>query len=476
MLGGAENQLVCDTRGSISSGGWGATWREDGTIVYSRGDSAGLLAVAAKGGDPHTLLRPDSSESDLHEPWSLPGDRGILFAAHRRNGGINALCLWTKQGRKLLLELPGQTLYTPSYSPTGHVLFRRTPTTPGIWALPFSLERLEATGEPFIVAPLGVNPTVARDGTLAYLQQGAGGMTEMYWADRSGKALGVIGAPEADASPTPALSLDGKSAIRSVLAGGNRDLWRYDTQRGTRTRLTFDPVAEDAAVFSPSGERIAYHAATGGSNAIDGLRVITRRADGTGDADTLASAAAAPVFTPDNQVIFVALPDNATRWDLTEIGVVPGSPSRVLVRGNPWANEGRVAPSGDLMAYMSNESGRWEVFLTRYPSCEGKWQVSSAGGQWPRWDATGRRLFYVENDRIMEVEVTHGAAPSLAAPTVLFTRPPTTAGGFSLVPSFDVTSDGQRFLLTRTTGTLGSVHGPTVVQNWFAEFAEAKSR
>jgi Tol biopolymer transport system component/tRNA A-37 threonylcarbamoyl transferase component Bud32 len=476
-LGGAENQLVCDTRGAISSGGWGATWREDGSIVYSRGDTAGLLVVAAKGGDPHPLLRPDTTETDFHEPWALPGDRGILFAAHRRIGGINALCLWTRKGRSVLLELPGQTIYTPCYSPTGHILFRRSPTTPGIWALPFSLERLEATGEPFIVSPLGANPTVATDGTLAYIHQGAGGMTEMFWTDRSGKVVGTIGTPEADASLSPSLSPDGTSAIRSILAGGNRDLWRFDTQRGTRTRLTFDPAGEDAAVFSPSGDRIAYHATLAATSVVEGYRIVTRRADGTGDADTLASAGATPLFTPDGQkLIYIALPDNAARWDLTEIGVAPGTPPRVLVRGNPWAYEGRVSPSGDLMAYMSSESGRWEVFLTRYPSCEGKWQVSTAGGQWPRWDASGRRLYYAEGDRILEVEVTHGAAPVLATPTLLFTRPPTSPGTFSLVPNFEVTRDGQRFLLTRAAGTLGSAQGPTVVQNWLAEFAEAEPK
>jgi len=474
-LGGAENQLVCDTRGTISSGGWGATWREDGTIVYSRGDEDGLLAVAAKGGDPHPLLRPDTTETDFHEPWVLPGDRGILFGSHRKAGGVSALCVWSKRGRKTLLDLPGQTIGTPCYSPTGHVLFRRSPTTPGVWALPFSLERLEATGEPFIVAPLGVNPTVANDGTLAYLPQGAGGITEMFWTDRTGKALGTIGSAEVDASPVPALSPDGTSAIRSIMAGGNRDLWRFDTHRGTRTRVTFDPVAEDNAVFSPSGDRIAYHAALSGGSVVEGYRIITRRADGTGNADTLASKGATPQFTPDGQkLIYIALEDGAARWDLAEVGVVPGSTSRLLVRGNPWAYEGRVSPAGDLMAYMSNESGRWEVFLTRYPSCEGKWQVSSAGGQWPRWDASGRRLFYLEGDHIMEVEVTHGAAPNLATPVVLFTRAAASAGNFSLMPAFDVTRDGQRFLLTRATGGRANAHGPIVVQKWLAEFAEAK--
>jgi eukaryotic-like serine/threonine-protein kinase len=477
-LGGAENQLVCDTRGQISTGGWGATWREDGTIVYSRGDEAGLLVVAAKGGDPHTLLEPDSTESDFHDPWALPGDRGILFASHANAGGVHELHVWSpKRGRKLVLELTGQSIATPCWSPTGHILFRRSPTTPGVWALPFSLDRLEATGEPFIVAPEGVSPTVSRNGTLAFAGSSAGGATEMYWTDRTGKALGTIGDPEADGSPVPALSPDGTKAIRSIMAGNNRDLWEFDTRRGTKSRLTFQTANEDLPSFSPAGDRIAYHAALGSTSVLELFRIVTRRADGTGTADTLATHGAAPLFTPDGtKVIYVAVEDNTAVWDLTEIGSVPGSPSRVLVQGNPRAYEGHVSPKGDLMAYMSNESGDWEVFLTRYPSCEGKWQVSSGGGQWPKWDGSGKRLYYLADDRLLEVQVTPGPSPALGTPVVLFTRPRTSLGGFSLTPSFQVTRDGQRFLMTRAAGGDRDAQGPTLVQNWAAEFEESKAQ
>ena len=141
--------------------------------------------------------------------------------------------------------------------------------------------------------------------------------------------------------------------------------------------------------------------------------------------------------------------------------------------GNPWAYEGQVSPNGQWMAYMSNESGHWEVFLTRYPSCEGKWQVSTGGAQWPRWDASNR-LYYVESDRITMVDVTPGSASPLGSPTVLFTRPATVVGSFSQVPAFGVTRDGQRFLLTRVAGAQQNAEGPTIVQSWLAEFAAAK--
>ena len=209
-IDGTEPQVVCDTRGVVSTGGWGACWRNDGTIVFTRGDSAGLLEVSANGGDPRTLLRPDSTETDIHEPSTLPGGRGVIFAAHRRHGGINTLWVVAGGKRKLLLELAGQTLANPVYSTSGHILFRRGPTTPGVWALPFSLSRLAPAGEPFLVAPGASVPSVGSDGTLCYLAGAANVASQMAWVDAEGKELGTIGQPEEPATPSISLSPDGR--------------------------------------------------------------------------------------------------------------------------------------------------------------------------------------------------------------------------------------------------------------------------
>jgi hypothetical protein len=133
--------------------------------------------------------------------------------------------------------------------------------------------------------------------------------------------------------------------------------------------------------------------------------------------------------------------------------------------------EGRVSPRGDVMAYMSQETRSWEIFLTRYPSCEGKWQVSTGGGQWPRWDAKGDRLFFVQGDDVMEVTVGGGGAPVLGTPQRLFTRPAVGPWNFGLNAGFEVSSDGERVLVARAADRGETPLGVTVVQDWAAEFA-----
>ncbi len=124
------------------------------------------------------------------------------------------------------------------------------------------------------------------------------------------------------------------------------------------------------------------------------------------------------------------------------------------------------------MAYMSHESGDWEVFLTRYPSCEGKWQVSAAGGQWPRWNAKGDHLFFAQAEDIMGVEVSGTTSPALGAPRRLFARPVLGTGNFGFYPGYDVTRDGNRFAILRGPGQKGVVPGVAVVQGWVAEFKD----
>jgi len=469
-----EDQAVCDVRGPFS-GGQGAAWGENGMIVFSRGDSSGLLEVPALGGDPRAVLKPDSNETDFHEPFLLPGGRGVLFSGHRRRGGINNLTLWSGGKRKLLLELPDQVIVKPVYSPTGHILFRRTPTTPGIWALPFSLSRLEATGDPFLVVPGGASPCVSENGTLVYVGGAGIGSRQFGWASREGKDLGTIGQPEPQGEGRASLAPDGIRVAHSATESDNTDIWILDTVRGTRTRLTFDPGMEGAPDWSPSGDRVAYHATPKNCNGPECWNLLMRAANGTGAPDTLASAAAVPVFTPDGRhVVFTQFASGFIRWNLMATALEGDRKPFATVQGNPRATEGRVSPGGGLLAYMSNESGEWEVYLARFPSGEGRWQVSVTGGQWPRWNAKGDRLYFAQGEDIMEVEISGGTTPILGRPQKLFSRPALGIGNFGFYAAFDVTRDGSRFVISRPAGEKGRPQGVTVVQSWFAEFAGKK--
>jgi len=472
-VGGGESQAICDARATLS-GGRGAFWTEDGSILFSRGDSAGVMKAPALGGDPSTIVRPDTSETDLHEPAALPGGRGILFCGHRKRGGISNVTLWTDGKRRVLVELPGQSLARPIYARSGHILFQRSPTTPGLWAVPFSLAKLETTGPPFLVAADGHAGSVSNDGVMAYLGGSGAGSRQMIWMDRQGKETGAIG-EAANQLADPVLSADGRLVANSLTENDNSDLWVYDVGRETRTRLTFDPANDAAPQWSPTGDRVAYHSQVRECSGPSCWRILIGAADGTGRADTVAHGAAVPRFTPDGrQLVVIRLGEGFINWDLVAVDLAGDRALRPLVIGNPRVMDGNVSPDGRWMAYMSDESSEWQIYLTRFPGADGRWQVSVAGGQWAQWNARGDRLYFVQGEDLMEVEVSGSTSPILGRPQRLFTRPAMGMGAFNWYRAFAVAGDGSRFALVRSAGEKGRPPGVTVVQNWLAEFAKKK--
>ena len=468
-VAGGASEVVCDTR-APSTGGSGASWRDDGVIVFSRGDSAGILQVPAAGGDAQPLIKPDlRSESDLHEPAALPGRRGILLVAHRQKGGFDNVTLWSGGKRKVLLELSGQEIWRPIYAPPGHILFRRTGTNPGIWALPFSLSRLAVTGPPFLVEPDANEESVSDDGTLACLVGGGGGLMQFELFSRDGDEPVPIGQPVA-MDRRPALSAGGRRIVYSQRDGDHRDLWIQDVERDTRTRLTFEPGDEWFPSWSPDGERVVYQSLP--ANAGDGLErmaVLMRRADGTGAVDTLAFGAGAN-FTPDGREVTFTHQISSSSWGLYAASLEGDRKPRLFLDAGAFLMDPRVSPAGNLISYMSNESGDWQVYLKRYPSGEGKWQVSTVSGQWPRWNAKGDRLYYVQGADVMEVEVTGTTSPVLSTPRGVLSTGALPSPSSRWIPAVEVTGDGQHFLTTLDATTTSRPRGVTVVQNWFARF------
>ena len=468
---GGKSQVVTDARSEFTFGS-GGSWTDKGTIVFSLADSTGLFEVSPQGGDPKVVCLPASGESDMHQPFALPGDRGILFSGHRRQGSFNNIQVWAGGKKRLLLELKDHTIGRPIYAASGHILYARSAPNPGIWAVPFSLSRLEITGEPFLVVPDGSAPSVSRDGTLCYLSGQGEVPLQLAWWDRGGKEVGVVGAAET-ADRFMSVAPDGNRVVRSIRDGDKSDIWILDGSRGTRTRLTFEPGTESAPVWSPDGSRILYSAVPPEAASPDLWRVLSRPADGGGRPDTLAPGFGVTVTRDGRYALYDRPLDSGTKWDLMVADLKGGAPA-LLVRGNPRAMYGAVDPSGRYAAYMSVESGVWEVFLTRFPSGEGKWQVSAAGGQWPHWNARGDRLCFVEGDEMMEVDVELGASPVLGKPRRLFTRPATGEVNFLWISSFDMSPDGSRFLILRPGLSTMQARRVTLTQNWLAEFRGKK--
>ena len=249
---------VCDLPASFR---FGATWDSGNTIVFPAGKSSGLLAVPADGGEPTPLLEPDSAKSGgLRTASPLFLRPGHLLSSVWTTDGTSRI-IRVRDGRmETLFELPHAEVHSLGYSPTGHLIYQRgAPWQPrGIWAVPFDVETLQNTGEPFLVEQGGRVPSVSGDGTLIYVRGSSRpSLRRLVSVNRAGKVLASIGQPQRGMEE-PTLSADGSRVAVSAFADSNADIWIHDVTRGTRTRLTTHPAFDFEPTWSPSGDQVAF--------------------------------------------------------------------------------------------------------------------------------------------------------------------------------------------------------------------------
>ncbi len=445
----------------------GGDWTADGTIVYTLNYVSGLWRVPAGGGTPEQLSTPDTTAGELAHWWPqvLPGGDNVLFTAFRtpvERARIEVLSLETGE-RTVLLEggVSGR------YLPTGHLVYARGEA---LFAVPFDLGRLEVTGQPVpVVADLAVDASdgraafaVSDNGTLAYVAASTlGSNMEMVWVDRSGSASAPIAEP--GRYKEPRLSPDGRRlAVTLERPGEAQDVWVLDLIRGTRTPLTSGGANDFAPLFTPDGAQIVFES----ERPVFDLYIRP----------TDAGAPAAPLvvsqfdkvpgsFTPDGRTLLFShsLLPHSQLWTVPLDG--SGAPEPLLVSESGALVSPILSPSGSWLAYVSDESGRDEVYLTRYPEVRsGRRLVSTAGGRDPRWTRSGRELTYLSGQQMIAVSVDP-LSGELGAPVTLFTGDYWSS---SNTWTHDVTPDGERFLLLRRpAGT--EPRQVIVVTNWFQE-------
>ena len=352
----------------------------------------------------------------------------------------------------------------PVWDPNGYLLYRSDGGAPGLWSLPFSAETLEPTGPAVLVDPEGGAPSVAADGTLVYSD--GGGLSagdQLVWRDRSGRVVATIGRPQLRMRQ-PALSPDERFVAVDAMEEENNDIWVHDIAAGVRTRLTYDPTVETAAVWRPDGSAIAYRFDREGN-----AEIFERPRDRSSEAEALLATSRGELptsFSPDGETLVYAVSDPSTRYDLW---VAEGSPENTRPLLVTPFNEvaGEVSPDGNWLAYCSDESGRYEVYVRSFPSGTALRQVSDQGACQPRWSRNGRELFYVRGSALVAVEARfEGGEFEPGSRATLFRH----RGLRSTLPyrrNYDVSGDGRRFV------TIDSVDQPEerdrrtrVVQNW----------
>jgi eukaryotic-like serine/threonine-protein kinase len=462
--GGGPAQDVCDVGAAR-----GGTWNQDGTILFSPGTVQPIMRVSAAGGTPEPVSKLDSERDENSHRWPsfLPDGKHFLYWARSSKGPHEDLIYIGELGSaksKVLIRSDSIGTYA-----SGYLLFLRDQA---LMAQPFDLKRLELSGDPVLVAQqVGVNGatarplfTVSQTGILVYQSDNLLGGWNLLWLGSDGKPIGSFS--QSDRYLDPAISHDGKRVAVGIFAGsrGIGDLWIYDLQRGTNTRLTFGTDSNGRAVWSPDDKTIYYESS---NNRIP--RISARAADGSGSERVILHTpgiAESPwSISSDGRYIAYWRKDLA-KDTASHIWVLPlfGDHKPFPILQDAWSEKNaQISPDGKWMAYVSNESGRSQVYITPFPAGGAKWEVSKDGGISPKWRGDGKALFYLDNsDSVIAVDLAvSGNAIDLGVPHVLFQA----VGIQRDYGPFDVTADGKKFLIN--SGNVAQGGEPlTLVQNW----------
>jgi serine/threonine-protein kinase len=443
----------------------GLDWAEDGTLVYS--DSKSIKRIPDTGGEPTVLLAaPDGSL--VASPQLLPRGRALLYTLV--TGGtqpavvVKALDDAAREARTLL---PGVS--AARYAPSGHLIYALDGR---FMAVPFDADRLELNGssvplpESVYVSSVGVPQIAVSDtGALAYVASEEAQALQVSWVDAQGQARPAVTVPRNYSDLV--LSPDGRRAAFHLWDQDN-DIWVADLVRGGLTRLTFTKDEEETPVWSNNGKELAYAAA-----ARDGKRgVYIRPADGSAAATERKVWEDTDHFhvndwSRDGKTLLLEIRRAGTTNDIAAVDVQTGKAKNLLA--SPYAEyNARFSPDGTWLAYVSEESGRAEVYVQPYPALDARVPVSTAGGREPVWSRDGRKLFFRSAESVMEAAVTSTTPMEFAAPKVLFRDTFTRTQG-TYHTHFDTAPDG-RFLMIENPnqGTVGrqEIH---IVLNWADE-------
>jgi Tol biopolymer transport system component/DNA-binding winged helix-turn-helix (wHTH) protein len=459
----------------------GGTWSADDVIVFAPGGSEGLVRIAATGGSPVTVTERDDGQGSHRWPQFLPDGRRFLFLMSA--GGLpetHGIYVASLDGGEPMRIVPAET--AAMYAAPGYLLL----VSDGVLvARPFDLARAAVVGEPVPVAQ-DVGPaeafrsafSVSAHGVLAY-RAGSGARRQLVWVDRTGKVRGV--AASGDGISGPELAVDGQRVTTPLNVRGNIDVWLIDVAQAAPRRFTFDGAIDNRPLWSPDGRQVVFSSTRNGP-----YDLFVKPASG-------ASAEQVLLMTPQNKApldwsrdgrfLLYGTQDPNTASDLWVLPIAGERKPFPVLRSRFDEIGGQFSPDGRLLAYASNESGRYEVYVRTFPEAGGKWQVSAAGGMQPRWKPDGSELFYVAPDAQLtamtirmrrdphapdgrDSHALDAGTPVTLFPARLATGGNAQATGFQARAQYAVASDG-RFLMN-VPAEETNTSPITVALNWDA--------
>ena len=451
----------------------GGSWNRDDVILFVSKPGP-LVRVNASGGAPEPVTVADKSTHS--DPFFLSDGRRFLYQvldlSNRGSGGIYVGDLQRQEPPKRLLALNSSAVVA-----NGHLLFLRDRT---LMAQPFDDRRLELSGAAVVIGddveasslPVAGSFTVSATGTLAYRSGATGVQTQLAWHDRGGRQLSIVADPTDQ--QTVSLSPDASRVVVSVLdpTRYTRDLWIVDLERkGLRTRFTFDPADEVAPVWTHDGQEIVFASRRNGR-----LDLFKKPVSGVGAEVQLYSDGQNNLYPSDVSrdgkylLFFTGNALSKTANDLWLLRLMGEAKPQPILQTNAAEYYGAISPDGRWLAYSSSEAGRPEIWVASFPDASNKWPVSRDGGNFPRWRGDSKELFFLgPNAEIMAASVDgRGAAFVVGQIEKLFASRTRNVGfAGAIATNYDVTPDGQRFLIIDTE-TVAAEPSTTFLVNWTA--------
>jgi Tol biopolymer transport system component len=444
----------------------GASWSSDGKIVFAAGGFGVDLQQISDGGGMSQPLTSAAKGQVQRWPELLPGGKALLFVTAVSRNWDNAQIVVQSVGtgeRRNLIQAGTQ----PRYAPSGHLIYAQGGN---LMAVPFDSQRSETTG-PEVPTVEGVlhsstsgaaQYSISATGTLAYVAGDAQEtQSRLVWVNRNGTEQ-PLSAP-AHNYRAPRLAPDGRRFAVSIEEEG-QEVWIYDLSREALTRFTSDRSGSNTPAWTRDGKRIAFSSTREGP-----ANVFLQNADGSGGLERLSTSENTQVpfdWSPDGKILVFMQVAPATGYDLWFLRMGDRKTQPFLrTRSNEAAP--KFSPDGRWLAYISDESGHYEVYVQPYPGPGGKWQISTEGGTEPVWNPNGRELFYRTGDKMMAVDISMQSSFSAGKPRVLFSGPyiPTPL----VSPNYDVSADGQRFLMIKPVEQQQAPTQINIVLNWFEE-------
>jgi tRNA A-37 threonylcarbamoyl transferase component Bud32 len=455
ITGGPAIKITTMAGNFIEAGGAG--WSADGQLFYTIGNGP-LWRVSAEGGDPVAILDIDQGILDYHD-MTFGGGKPMWISHYTNNQ--HSIDTIENGVRQVLFGPVPQVIRHAAYSRSGHLVYQRVDSNPGIWAIAVDQRTLRPRGEPFLVASNGLRPSVAADGTLVYVTDESWGQLRLSFVDRSGAVVRDAGEPRPRLRH-PALSPKGDRIAFVSPAGERDDLWAMDVASGVPSRLTFTGVRGDPE-WDVDGSRLFYSCgATGREGGICAVRT-----EGASEPAVIVPGASQPDVSSDGKSIAYILLDPKTRTDVWTAPLDGSSPPR-LIRRTPAFDFGpRISPDGRWIVYGSSEAGQPQVFVTDYPLARRRWQVSLTSAAQGEWNPRGGELFFLDG-RGRLFSVMMGDQGPIGTARELFAESVSRA---HLTRGYAVAADGDSFLVVRDIDRGTTRPRITVVENWFAEFS-----